>query len=228
MKRTKIEIYKRLKSRFFAGVLALAPVLVTLWLAGFLYLKLTSWAVRLVQHFAPELHSLFWVQQAIRVGALLLIIIVLLLVGEFMSYKMGRIAARFMEWLLLKVPILRSVYVTSRQIGEALWTPKGNMFRKVVMIEYPRKGIYTMGFLTNENDDDFELSQKTKKDLLSIFVPTTPNPTSGFLLFVPRKDCQFLDMKVSEGMKLVISGGVGKNSNHIISQKSAYTETPPE
>ena len=128
-----------------------------------------------------------------------------------MRYKFGRLLARFTEWLLLKVPILRSVYVTSRQIGEALWTPKGNMFSKVVLIEYPRKGIFTMGFLTNENKKDWELSEKTGKQLLSIFVPTTPNPTSGFLLFVPREDCQFLDMKVSDGMKLVISGGVGKN-----------------
>ena len=211
MKKTKIQILRRLKSRFFAGVLALAPVLVTIWLAGFLYIKLTNWAVKLVQRFAPELH-LFWVQQAIRVGTLLLIIIVLLLVGEFMSYKFGRMSGKFMEWLLLRVPILRSVYITSRQIGEALWTPKGNMFRKVVMIEYPRKGIYTIGFLTNENKGGCEVSEKTGKDVLSIFVPTTPNPTSGFLLFVPREDCQFLDMKVSEGMKLVISGGVGTSS----------------
>ncbi|MBU8902489.1 MAG: DUF502 domain-containing protein, partial [Victivallales bacterium] len=147
--------------------------------------------------------------QSIRVGTLLLIIAVLLLIGEFMRYKSGRLMARFTEWLLLKVPLLRSVYATSRQIGEALWTPKGNMFSKVVLIEYPRKGIFTIGFLTNENKKDWELSQKTEKDLLSIFVPTTPNPTSGFLLFIPRKDCQMLDMKVSEGMKLVISGGVG-------------------
>lgn len=210
MKRTKIEIYKRLKSRFFAGILVLVPIFVTFWIAGFLYVKLTNWAVIIVEHFAPSLNDLFWVKQAVRVGTLLLIIVVLLSIGEFMRYKFGRLLARFTEWLLLKVPILRSVYVTSRQIGEALWTPKGNMFRKVVLIEYPRKGIYTMGFLTNENKKDWELSEKTGKQLLSIFVPTTPNPTSGFLLFVPREECQFLDMKVSDGMKLVISGGVGK------------------
>ena len=130
-----------------------------------------------------------------------------------MRYKFGRLLARFTEWLLLKVPLLRSVYVTSRQIGEALWTPKGNMFRQVVLIEYPRKGIYTIGFLTNENKEEWELSAKTNKQLLSIFIPTTPNPTSGFLLFIPREDCQFLDMKVSEGMTLVISGGVGTHNN---------------
>jgi len=190
----------------------LVPLFVTFWLAGWLYVKLTSWAVKLVQHFAPQLHDLFWIQQAIRIATLLLIIMILLLVGEFMRYKSGRILARFAEWILLKLPILSSIYSTSRQIGEALWTPKGNMFRQVVLIEYPRKGIYTIGFLTNENKKEWELSVKTNKQLLSIFVPTTPNPTSGFLLFIPREDCQFLDMKVSDGMKLVISGGVGTHN----------------
>ncbi len=209
MKKTKSNLFKWFKGRFLGGILVLVPILITFWLAGFLYVKLTTWAVILVQHFAPELHKLFWVQQAVRITTLLLIITVLLLVGEFMRYKFGRWLARLTEWLLLKLPILSSIYSTSRQIGEALWAPKGNMFRQVVLIEYPRKGIYTIGFLTNENNDEWELAAKTNKQLFSVFVPTTPNPTSGFLLFIPRKDCIFLDMKVSEGMKLVISGGVG-------------------
>lgn len=213
MKKIKSNFFKWFKRRFFAGVLVLVPVLVTFLLAGWLYVTLTSWAVVLVENFAPELHKLFWVKQAVRLGTLLLIIALLLLIGEFMRYKLGRIVARFTEWILLRLPILRSVYVTSRQIGEALWTPEGNMFRQVVLIEYPRKGIYTIGFLTNENKKEWELSAKTNKQLLSLFIPTTPNPTSGFLLFVPREDCQILDMKVSEGMKLVISGGVGTRNN---------------
>ncbi|MDD5596627.1 MAG: DUF502 domain-containing protein [Victivallaceae bacterium] len=212
MKKSKNDLLRWLKNRFLAGILVLLPVLVTLWLAGFLYVKLTTWAVILVENFVPDVDKLFWLKQAVRVGTLLLIILVLLAIGEFMRYKFGRVLAGLTEWVLMKVPILRSVYITSRQIGEALWTPQGNMFRQVVLIEYPRKGIYTLGFLTNENKGEFELSARTGKNLLSIFVPTTPNPTSGFLLFMPREDCLFLDMKVSEGMKLVISGGVSMNS----------------
>jgi uncharacterized membrane protein len=94
MKKIKNNFFKWFKRRFLAGVLALVPLLVTFWLAGFLYVKLTSWAVKLVQHFAPELHDLFWIQQAIRIATLLIIIIILLLVGEFMRYKLGRIFAR--------------------------------------------------------------------------------------------------------------------------------------
>lgn len=212
MKRTGNNLLKRLKHRLLGGTLVLLPLLVTFWLAGFLYVKLTNWAVALVQYVAPGLHSLFWVQQIVRVTTLLLIIAVLLLVGEFMRYKSGRLLAHLTELLLLKVPILRSVYLTSRQIGEALWTPKGNMFRQVVLIEYPRRGSFALGFLTNENRGECELAAKTGRQLLSIFVPTTPNPTSGFLLFLPREDCIFLEMKVSEGMKLVISGGITSGS----------------
>ena len=211
MKKAK-NSFQWFKGRFLAGALALVPLLVTFWLAGFLYIKLTNWAIILIQHFAPKLHELFWVQQIVRVGTILMMIIVLLAAGEFMRHRFGRLLGRFTDWLLLKVPILSSIYSTSRQISEALWTPKGNMFRKVVLIEYPRKGIYTIGFLTNENSEKWELSAKANKPLLSVFVPTTPNPTSGFLLFIPREDCIFLDMKVSEGMKLVISGGVGTGS----------------
>ena len=192
------------------GLLALAPLLVTFWLASFVYLKMTGWAVTIVGNLAPDFLHMFGVRTSIRILTLLLIIALLLFVGEFTRYRIGKAFTRFTEWLLLKLPILNSIYRTSREIGEALWTPKGNMFSKVVLIEYPRKGIFTLGFLTNENTAGCEPSAKTGKDLLSVFVPTTPNPTSGFLLFIPREDCTVLDMKVSEGMKLVISGGVSK------------------
>jgi uncharacterized membrane protein len=85
------------------------------------------------------------------------------------------------------------------------------MFRQVILFEYPRKGIWVIGFLTNENKSRFEVNEKSSGEMLSIFLPTTPNPTSGFLLFVPKKDCVFLDMTVAEGMRLVISGGAVTN-----------------
>jgi uncharacterized membrane protein len=211
MRKIESSFFSWFKNRFLAGILALVPLLVTLWLAGFLYVKLTSWAVKIVEHFVPQFENPFWIQQGIRLATIILIIVILLVAGEFMRHKLGRLVGRLTDWILLRVPILSSIYSTTRQISEALWTPKGNMFRKVVLIEYPRRGIYTIGFLTNENNAEWELAQKTGKDLLSVFVPTTPNPTSGFLLYLPREDCIFLDMKVSEGMKLVISGGVGTN-----------------
>ncbi|MCP3966282.1 MAG: DUF502 domain-containing protein [Lentisphaerae bacterium] len=219
MKTKKLKLSLWLRRRVITGLLVLVPVFVTLWLTGFLYLKLTTWAVKAIDHYLPQIGSMFWVQQSIRVLTLAMIIVILLLVGEFMRFKAGRWLAGIAQWILMKLPFLGTVYTTTRQIGEALLTPHGNMFRKVVMIEYPRKGVYAIGFLTNENPKEWEISQKSGKKLISVFVPTTPNPTSGFLLLLPHDDCIYLDMKVSDGMRLVISGGAvqmpqkSRNSN---------------
>ena len=111
-----------------------------------------------------------------------------------------------LEKLLLRLPMVRTIYSTIQQIGRALIQGGGTgMFRQVVQIEYPKEGCYVLGFLTAEAAA--ECKAKSKRDLISIFVPTTPNPTSGFLLFVPREDVLFLEMTVVEGMRLVISGG---------------------
>ncbi len=101
----------------------------------------------------------------------------------------------------------KTEYSTIQQIGDALWSSRGGMFSQVVLIEYPKKGMWAIAFLTNENKGSFEINERTGEELLSIFMPTTPNPTSGFLLFIPRKDCIFLKISVADGMRLVISGG---------------------
>lgn len=207
MKTKKLTLSLWLRRRIITGLLVLVPVFVTLGLTGFLYFKLTTWAVNVVDHYFPQFNKVFWLQQSIRVFTLAMIIVLILLVGEFMRFKAGRWLAGIAQWVLLKLPFLGTVYSTTRQIGEALLTPRGNMFRKVVLIEYPRKGVYAIGFLTNDNPKEWEISQKSGQKLISVFVPTTPNPTSGFLLLLPREDCIFLDMKVSDGMRLVISGG---------------------
>ncbi len=211
-----------LRSRLPAGLLVIVPVFVTLWLTSFFYIKMTEWAVQAVHLLAPSAAPVFWVEQSIRIITLLAIIIMLALTGEFAHYKLGRYLIRIAEWIMLKLPLLGTIYSTTRQIGEALWTPQGGMFRKVVLIEYPRKGIYAVGFVTRESKQDKEVASKAGRDLISVFLPTTPNPTSGFLLFVPRDDCIFLQMKVADGMRLVISGGA------VTIQKDEVTVPPPE
>ena len=103
--------------------------------------------------------------------------------------------------------MLNRVYSTVRQIGDAIWSPKGSMFRQVVLVEFPRKGLYTIGFLTSENNGKWEIGEKTGLELISVYVPTTPNPTGGYLIFVQRDECIFLDMDVASGMSLVVSCG---------------------
>ena len=102
--------------------------------------------------------------------------------------------------------VLRNIYSGLKQLFEAILTSKSNSFREVVLIEYPRKGIWAMGFLTG--DTKGEVNHKTKSSMVNIFLPTTPNPTSGFLLFVPKADIIRLSMTVEEGIKMIISAGM--------------------
>jgi uncharacterized membrane protein len=129
-----------------------------------------------------------------------------------------------MEKLIMKIPMLNVVYSTSQQLVDAVRNPNAGMFRQVVLFEYPRKGIYVIGFLTNENTKSCELVEKTEEALISIFLPTTPNPTSGFLLFVPKNDCVFLNMSITEAMRMIISGGAvsppGPNHTVVLDSES--------
>ena len=112
----------------------------------------------------------------------------------------------FFEKILSKMPVLRNIYSGLKQLFETILTQKSNSFREVVLIEYPRSGIWAMGFLTG--DTKGEVNRKTKNQMVNIFLPTTPNPTSGFLLFVPKKDVIRLTMTVEEGIKMIISAGI--------------------
>lgn len=200
-------MFAHTRNRIIAGLFVIVPLAITIWVAWFVYSQLTGWAVTLLLAHAPNLGNEFWVIQGVRIATLVAIATILFVVGELARYKLGRWFIRLAEWTVLKLPILSTVYTTCQQIGEAIWTPGGNMFRQVVLFEYPRKGIYVIGFLTNDNSEGNELTTSTGKQLISIFLPTTPNPTSGFLLFVPVEDCTILDMKISDAMRLIISGG---------------------
>ncbi len=195
------------RNRILAGLLLVVPLGFSLWVAGFLYLKLTGWAVDIMSNFVSHPYPEWWMH-CVRIGSIIIILVMLFFIGQLARYKVFRMLINLTEWSVMKVPMLNTIYSTCRQIGNAIWAPQGGMFSKVVLFEYPRKDIWVIGFLTNENKDpDWELHEKSGKELISVFLPTTPNPTSGFLLFVPREDCKVLDMPVSEGMRLVISGG---------------------
>ena len=205
--KSSVSLIAHLRNRMLAGLFVIVPLAITIWVAWFVYSQLTEWAVTLLLPYIPNLEDEFWVIQGIRIATLLTIAAILFLIGELARYKLGRWFIRIAEWAVLKLPILRTVYTTCHQIGEAIWAPSGNMFRKVVLFEYPRKGIYVIGFMTNDNRRGNELTSCTGKQLISIFLPTTPNPTSGFLPFIPVEECKILDMKISDAMRLIISGG---------------------
>ena len=198
----------RVGNKILAGFFLVIPIGLTIWLASFLYDLLTNWGAWILEFkFFEPVREVFGFETIVRMTSLFLVFFVLFGIGTIAKYTIGKRIMTIIERGILKIQMLNIVYSTAQQVIDALRSPSGGMFRKVVLFEYPRKGLYVIGFLTNENSDDWELAKKTGKQLISVFLPTTPNPTSGFLLFVPREDCIMLDMGITEGMRLVISGG---------------------
>ncbi|OGV39099.1 MAG: hypothetical protein A2020_13465 [Lentisphaerae bacterium GWF2_45_14] len=198
-------MFKAIRNKIIGGLFIVIPLGVTVWLATFIYGKLTAWAVYLV--FGTVGDHNFWLVQIIRIMSLGFMLVILFFIGQLASYRVGQFIIKCAEFVVKKLPLINTIYSTIQQIGEALWSPTGGMFSQVVLIEYPKKGTWAIGFLTNENRTGFEINERVGEELLSVFMPTTPNPTSGYLLFIPRKDCIFLKMTVPDGMRMVISGG---------------------
>ena len=139
---------------------------------------------------------------------LLLALGVLVLTGMLAANLLGRELVAVWESILSRIPVVRSIYNAVKQIVDTVLTSKGKSFRKVVMAEYPRKGIWAIGFVSIKAKGEVAMRAGTGGDLVGVFVPTTPNPTSGFLLFFPREDVIELDMSLEEAAKLVISAGL--------------------
>ncbi len=201
----------RMKGLLLTGLFVVVPFFIALWMAWWIYDWLTVWAIGLASRLdLPGINgenSSFWVQQGIRILSLILILVGLILVGQLAKMTLGRRMISLTQRLLLHLPIVNFIYSTCKQIGDAVRSSSGGMFHQVVLFEYPNPGSYALGFLTNENNDEFEVTQKLGKPVVSIFMPTTPNPTSGFLLMIPKERCIFLDMSVSEAMRLIVSVG---------------------
>ena len=132
--------------------------------------------------------------------------VILILIGFLTANFLGRAFLVFGERIVARMPVVRSIYNALKQIMETVLAKSGSSFRDVVLLEYPRKGIWAVAFVTSQAKG--QVSNIKDEDMISIFMPTTPNPTSGFLLFVPKSDLTYLDMSVEEGVKLVISAGM--------------------
>lgn len=155
---------------------------------------------------------------------IVLAIAILLLTGMLAANLFGRRLVEFWEAVLNRIPLVRTIYKSVKQISTTLLDSDGKSFRKVIMLEYPRKGVWSIGFLTNPHVSN-ELEQTDNNDMVAVFVPTTPNPTSGFILMVPQEEIVELDMTIEEGFKFIISMGViipdGPLRAKIISNKVA-------
>jgi uncharacterized membrane protein len=166
----------------------------------------------------PETHLGFPIPGLGVVVAVLLVA----LTGLFMRYYAGQRVVEFYETLLARVPLLSGIYQGFKQLVDTVFTQRGQHFRQVVMLEYPRKGIFCLAFVTNE--DPFMDVEHTDDRLISVFLPTTPNPTSGFYLLVPATDLRKVDMTSEEAFKLIMSAGIVTPGRlHLASSWTEYT-----
>jgi len=190
-----------LRRYLIAGLLVWLPIVVTVLILKFLIDVVDRTLLLLPAMLQPETLIGF------RIPGLgfLLSGVVLLVTGMVVTNLLGRNMVKVWESLLARIPVVRAIYSASKQLTETLFSGSGKSFRKVVLVRYPHPGMWTLAFLTG--DGMAEANRKTGRDLVNIFVPTTPNPTSGFFLMVPREDMIELDMPVDVGIKLILSAG---------------------
>lgn len=199
----RITLGGRLRAYFFAGILVTAPAAITFYVAwliiGFIDQQVTS---LLPSRYNPNDILPF----SIPGLGLVILIVVLTMIGAFTAGFVGRMAVRLSEGMLARMPVIRSLYGAVKQIFETVLATQSTAFRQVVLVEYPRRGIWALGFVSGVTKG--EVQNLTEDEVINVFLPTTPNPTSGFLLFVPRRDLVVLNMTVEDGIKMVVSGGI--------------------
>jgi uncharacterized membrane protein len=200
---------KSFRSYLLTGLIVWLPILVTFVVLRFIIDLLDGTISLLPNAYQP--------QQLIgmRIPGLGVIISLLLLLatGIFATNFFGQRLMTWGEALLARIPLVRSIYNTAKQVIQAVFATNSQAFRKVLLIEYPRKGVWSIAFLTGFAHP--EISSKTDDELLSVFVPTTPNPTSGFLMMVPKQDAIELSMTVEEALKFIISLGVMQSTQQL-------------
>lgn len=195
--------FARLRAYFFAGILVTAPIGITLYLTWLIIDFVDGQVTPLIpSRYNPETYLPFGIPGLGVVVA----VVFLTLVGSLTAGLLGRGLVRLSDRIMQRMPVVRNIHSALKQILETVLAQQSKAFRQVVLLEYPRRGIWTLGFITGETAG--EVQHVTEDDILNVFVPTTPNPTSGFLLFVPRSEALVLSMTVEEGIKMVISGGI--------------------
>jgi len=181
----------QLKKSFFTGLLVVIPIGLTTYILVFF--------IKLLNDFLPF--------KFLPYGTgIVLTVILITFIGFMTTSIIGKRLIDMGERFISSIPLVKNVYAAVKQISDAMLSSKGKNFRRVVLIEYPRKGIYTLAFVTGVSKG--EVQEKTKREVINLFVPTTPNPTSGFYLMVPGTDVIDLDMSVEDAFKLLISGGM--------------------
>jgi uncharacterized membrane protein len=203
----------RLRTSFLTGIVVIAPVALTFWLIW----SVIGWFDGFVLPFVPDayrpeeiLNTIFGydLKLNIRGVGVVVFLVFATLVGWLAKGLIGRSFIKYAENLVNRMPVVRSFYSGIKQIAETVFAQQERSFEKACMIEYPRKGIWAIGFISTTAKGEIADRNSSNGPMVSVFVPTTPNPTSGFLLFFPKKDIIELDMSIEDAAKLVISAGL--------------------
>ncbi len=193
----KKSIFSKIRNNFIAGVVVLIPIGITLYLTLFL--------IRISGKIIPkEINPNNYLPFDIPGVEILIALLIITLIGWLSLSFLGKKFFELFNSVLKKIPILRTIYSAIGQMTES-FTKDDNKQKSVVLLEYPRKGVWAVGFATKENEG--LIKEKVKNDIINVFVPTTPNPTSGFLLMVPKKDLIYLDVSFEQASKFIVSAG---------------------
>jgi uncharacterized membrane protein len=197
------------RANFFTGLAIIMPVVISIGIVIWLFGTVANFTDKLLFFLPASLtHAddgrgpVLWYWS---VAAFALAIVLVTLLGRFARYYIGKRLIELAEQIMLRVPLLNKIYGALKQVNEAFTSDKKSAFKQVVLVEFPRDGIFSVGFLTGEQQD--EVQAKTREAVVAVFIPTTPNPTTGYLVLVPRNKVTKLDMSVADGVKFVISLG---------------------
>lgn len=216
-KKNRRGIIARMRSNFLAGLIIVAPIGLTLWLMWTVVGWVDAWVWPLVPRaFHPEelINHYFRAEDAARISVnvrgigVFIFLFFTIIVGWIGKGLLGRSFLRFGESLVERMPVVRSIYNGVKQIAETVFSQRDTSFDKACLIEYPRKGIWAIAFVSTAAKGEINAKLSDGEEVVTVFLPTTPNPTSGFLLFLPRSDIKELDMTVEDAAKLVISAGL--------------------
>ena len=199
-------IFRSLRNAFLTGVIVILPLSVTIVIISLLLDRIGTPASNFFFFYLdPAWQDMPIVKLSLEFLSVLVVLLLITLFGYGSRLVLGRMLLSSFESILNNLPFINTVYRTVKQIVDTFSHEKRAVFQEVALLEYPRKQSYVLGFLTNKAKG--ETQEKTGEEIVNIFVPTTPNPTSGFLLMIPEGDVTRLEMSVADGMKLIISGG---------------------
>ena len=195
----------KLRGSFLTGLVVIAPVGLTIWLIWTVIGWIDGVVLPLVPHqFRPEQY----IGINLRGVGVIIFLVFTVIIGWLAKGIIGRSLIRYAESVVDRMPVIRSIYSGIKQISETVFAQTERSFEKACLVQYPRKGIWAIGFISTEAKGEISFRAETGGKLMSVFVPTTPNPTSGFLLYFPEEDVIELDMTIEDAAKLVISAGL--------------------